>query len=196
MRLQNKEQHFVSVFILSPPPPLLSPSLYLAPPLRGQKLNKPPGGLIELLRCGKSMSNLNACSVKCPETLKIQYCSLSYRYWYHRWSRNTNFFGVQRTKRSSKFVSIAELQGTIDFSRTILSQGNSIPGQFYPTPPQRKRASFAPGSICFYPIFILSKSIFEMRQSWLFWGFSILRCSRFWNMLMRSVWRHLLTETK
>ena len=45
MRLQNKEQHFVSVFILSPP-------LYLAPPppLRGQKLNKLPGGLIELLR--------------------------------------------------------------------------------------------------------------------------------------------------
>ena len=32
MRLQNKEQHFVSVFILT------------SPPLRGQKLNKPPGG--------------------------------------------------------------------------------------------------------------------------------------------------------
>ena len=46
MRLQNKEQHFVSVFILSPP-------LYLAPPppaLLGKKLNQPSGGLIEPLR--------------------------------------------------------------------------------------------------------------------------------------------------
>ena len=42
MRLQNKEQHFVSVSILSPLS--IKPPFLFSPPVRGQKLNKPRGG--------------------------------------------------------------------------------------------------------------------------------------------------------
>ena len=44
-------------------PPLINP-LAIKPPLEGPKLNKPPGGLIELLRYVRSAYDVNLIAIK------------------------------------------------------------------------------------------------------------------------------------